>query len=127
MIHLGNGRRGPVAKLVVAFAHWNSIHQRNRLDAPDAECVFHHLLPRRTGMRGIREHAWGKRHASNQNVADVDARVKRGETQKRASKHSGRDQQHDCQCDLDGHKAAVQPARATGKHVRAPARASCSN
>ena len=85
-------RRHPVADLVIAFAQRDGIGHGYGLDARYVAGAIQNIVPGRTDLRWIGERAGRKRHAGDQYVTDIHARVKRREMQECAPEHPGGNQ-----------------------------------
>ena len=103
-----SGRRGPVADLVVTFAHRDGIDHGDGFDSGHAADAIQNILPDSADLPRMGESHGRKRHPGGEHISSVYAWVKRRKTEHGAPQHSGGNQQHHRQRDLGNHKAAVQ-------------------
>ena len=89
------GGRGPVADLIVAFAHRDGIHHGDGLHSRHAAGAREHVLPGGADARGVGEGSGRKRRPRGEDIAEVDAGVKGRQAHHGTPENSGGDQQHD--------------------------------
>ena len=118
IVHGGDRGSGGVIQFVDALAHGDGIDEGDGLHSRHAARAIQNILPGGADFCRVGDGAGRKRHARDQHVYGLYARVESGEPQDRAREHPGGNEQHHGESDFGYHEAAVQAARAARKRAR---------